>query len=76
MFSYLNMTVVDFFQLFCIFFERYMCFLRHAFFSRVKETGCVVIGRAWEGVAMTHRPDGAGRFGGPDEPSQALTLGG
>lgn len=31
-----------------------MCFLRHAFFSRVKETGCVVIGRAWEGVAIKH----------------------
>lgn len=42
----------------------------HSSLSKSKETGRVVIGWAWEGVAMTHRPV----VRGPDKPSQALTL--
>ena len=46
----------------------------HSSLSKSKETGRVVIGWAWEGVAMTHRPVGTGSVRGPDKPSQALTL--
>lgn len=42
----------------------------HSFLN--KETGCVVIGRAWEGVAMTHRPVIAGRLGDQTNPVRPL----
>lgn len=40
--------------------------------SLSKETGRVVIGWAWEGVAMTHRPVSTGRLGDQTNPVRPL----
>lgn len=44
----------------------------HSSLSKVKETGRVVIGWAWEGVAMTHRPVSKGRLGDQTNPVRPL----
>lgn len=41
-----------------------------------KETGRVVVGRAWEGVAVTHTDLSSRQVMGSDKPSRALTAGG
>lgn len=56
MFSYLNMTVVDLFIYLSIhsFLNGMSTSFNMHSFSELKRTGCVVIGWAWEGVAIWH----------------------